>query len=240
MQVSLTIIRYPKKFISIALFAMALHRLPLWLNKDLTFWKLMGSGKNGTFDKHPDWQQWAIFIVRKNSIDYNTLTEQQLNELMFGKFISQWFKKLGCETWTVFLEPFSSHGTWDGQEPFGKIISTHKVQQPIAVLTRATIRLSKLKYFWQNVPAVEGLMHKADGLITSFGIGEVPWIKQATFSIWRTTDAMKNFAYNMQEHKEVIKKTRDQKWYKEEMFSRFTITAAIGTVNGINPLQELI
>jgi hypothetical protein len=240
MQVSLTIIRYPKKFIPLALFAMAIHRLPLWLNKDLSFWKLMGSGKNGTFDKHPDWQQWAIFMVRKNGIDHSGLNEKQLHELMFGKFISGWFKALGCETWTVFLAPGSSHGTWDGIEPFGKIMSGQNNMGPVAVLTRATIRISKLKYFWQNVPAVEALMHKADGLIASFGIGETPWIKQATFSVWRSTDAMKNFAYNMPEHKEVIKKTREQQWYKEEMFSRFNIIAAVGTLNGINPLQELL
>lgn len=240
MQVSLTIIRYPKKFIPLAIFAMAVHRLPLWLNKDLSFWKLMGSGKNGTFDKHPDWQQWAIFIVRKKDIEFSDLSKKQLHELMFGKFISKWFNFFNCETWTVFLAPVSSHGTWDTIDPFGKIIPPQIGNSPVAVLTRATIRLSKLKYFWENVPAVETLMQQANGFITSFGIGEMPYIKQATFSIWQSTDAMKDFAYNMPQHKEVIKKTRAQGWYKEEMFSRFIIINAIGTLKGINPLQELL
>jgi hypothetical protein len=50
MQVSLTIIKYPNRFIPFAFFAMALHRLPLWQHKNISFYKLMGTGKNGTFD----------------------------------------------------------------------------------------------------------------------------------------------------------------------------------------------
>ena len=45
MIVSLTIIRYKKIFIPFALLAMASHRLPLWLNKEISVYKLMGSGK---------------------------------------------------------------------------------------------------------------------------------------------------------------------------------------------------
>ena len=36
---------------------------------------------------------------------------------------------------------------------------------------------------------------------------------------------------------EVIQKTRQQKWYSEDMFVRFKINGCIGTVNGINPLK---
>ncbi|MEO5944942.1 MAG: spheroidene monooxygenase, partial [Ferruginibacter sp.] len=67
MQVSLTIIRYRKIFVPFAFFAMAIFRLPLWLNKNISFYKLMGSGKNGTFDKTPDLQQWAILTVQQNA-----------------------------------------------------------------------------------------------------------------------------------------------------------------------------
>ena len=50
----------------------------------------------------------------------------------------------------------------------------------------------------------------AKGLIISYGIGEMPWIKQATFSVWENKNAMKDFAYNMQQHTEVIQKTRNE------------------------------
>ena len=66
MQVTLTIIRYPARFTYFALLAMAVHRLPFWLNKNISFFKLLGCGKNGAFDIHPDWQQWGIFAVTGN------------------------------------------------------------------------------------------------------------------------------------------------------------------------------
>jgi len=53
-------------------------------------------------------------------------------------------------------------------------------------------------------------MKKAKGFLGSVGIGEIPWIKQATFSIWSSKSAMKSFAYHMQEHATVIAKTRKE------------------------------
>ena len=38
---------------------------------------------------------------------------------------------------------------------------------------------------------------------------------------------MKKFAYRMPKHKEVIQKTRKEKWYSEDMFTRFTIQQKI-------------
>ncbi len=63
MIVSLTMVRYRKLFIPFALLAMAIHRLPMHLQKGCTFWQLLGSGKNGTFDLSPDWQQWGLLAV---------------------------------------------------------------------------------------------------------------------------------------------------------------------------------
>ena len=71
-------------------------------------------------------------------------------------------------------------------------------------------------------------MSSAKGLITSYGIGEMPWIKQATFSVWESKEDMKNFAYSVHEHKDVIRKTRSENWYKEELFVRFRILSVKG------------
>ncbi|HRD42629.1 MAG TPA: DUF3291 domain-containing protein, partial [Ferruginibacter sp.] len=110
--------------------------------------------------------------------------------------------------------------------------------KPIAILTRATLRLSRLKEFWQNVPPVSAKLQQAKGLILSVGIGEIPLVKQATFSVWQSLDDMKAFAYSQKEHAEVIQKTRQRNWYSEELFSRFKITGCTGTLNGKNPLRD--
>lgn len=219
MRASLTIIKYKKGLVPFAFFAMALHRLPLWLNKNINFYKLMGSGKNGTFDKVPDLQQWAVLAVHRHMPAGDTAYSP---EKLYGKFIAAWFRFFKCRLHTYILDPVDGHGKWDGKNAFGEI-ERREITGKIAVLTRAAIKLNKLKYFWAHVASVAAKMNTAKGFVTSYGIGELPWIKQATFSIWETKEDMMAFAYGMQEHKEVVKKTRAEKWYSEDMFVRFQI-----------------
>jgi hypothetical protein len=121
MQVTITIIRYPKKYVYFALFAMAIHRLPLWFNKKISFFKLLGCGKNGTFDKNPDWQQWGILTVNQLPEETINSNQEKMIAELYGSFISRWFKYFNCETWTIYLKPIEGHGSWDGGNPFGEI-----------------------------------------------------------------------------------------------------------------------
>lgn len=226
MMVTLTIQQYPKRYIYFALLSMAIFRLPLYFNKKISFYKLMGSGKNGSFDIHPDWQQWAILTVHKENID-PTIADNEIPATILGTFISRWFNFFKIKTSHVFLEPIEGHGTWDGKLPFGALEKNTPYDGEIAILTRATIRLSKLKAFWKNVDSVGAKTNGAQGLIKSIGIGEVPFIKQATFSVWENKAAMKQFAYAMKEHTDVIVKTRKENWYSEEMFTRFKVIKKI-------------
>ena len=73
-------------------------------------------------------------------------------------------------------------------------------------------------------------MATAAGFRFSIGVGEVPWIKQATFSIWNSKADMKAFAYGMKEHAAVIQKTRKEDWYSEDMFTRFKIIQVLGAL----------
>lgn len=231
MIVSLTIIRYRKAFIPFALLAMAIHRLPLAMQKGCTFWKLLGSGRNGTFDLQPDWQQWGLLAAWTSREDFDSFYHNSA--------ISKWWKRLATESWTMLCEPLQSHGKWDNKIPFGQP-NVIDYTGPVAVLTRATIRLNRLKNFWANVDAVTGIMNNAQGFITSLGIGEAPFYRQATFSVWESLDHVKAFAYSSREHAEVIKKTRNENWYSEELFARFKPMAAWGTLNGQDPLKGII
>ncbi|MFD0793867.1 DUF3291 domain-containing protein [Mucilaginibacter litoreus] len=231
MIVSLTIVRYRKLFVPFALFAMAIHRLPMSLQNGCSFWKLLGTGSNGTFDLQPDWQQWGLMAVWDDREAYDRFAQKS--------FVSKWWNALTKESWTLLCRPIQSHGKWDGKEPFGKPTG-RDIEGPIAVLTRATIRISRLKNFWSHVDDVADLMTKAPGYVTSIGIGEAPAYRQATFSIWENADKMKAFAYGSKEHAEVIKKTRSEGWYSEELFARFKILDSSGSLNGKDPLQHLL
>ncbi|MFM7709658.1 MAG: spheroidene monooxygenase [Ferruginibacter sp.] len=213
---------------------MAFLRMPLLFNKGIPFYKLMGSGKNGTFDKTPDWKQWALLAVHTRESDqYKTLKS------CYGRFIHSWSSLFCKEHYTLLLTPMTGHGQWDGQNPFGAFPNTpFERNEPVATLTRATIRFSRLSSFWKNVPPVAIQMSQAAGFIFSAGIGEVPWIKQATFSIWESTEAMQSFAYRMKAHSEVVKKTRSENWYSEDMFVRFRVIDSFGTIHDRDPFAE--
>ncbi|RKD13734.1 DUF3291 domain-containing protein [Pelobium manganitolerans] len=223
MLVSLTLVRYRTIFIPFAFLAMALHRIPLFFTKGCSFWKLLGCGKNGSFDLTPDLNQWGLLAVWRNEESYWRFKQHSV--------ISKWWRYFGVKESTVLLQPLSAHGKWSGKEPFGKPKNkTHQGQ--IAVLTRATIRFNRLKNFWKNVSPVAEIMRKHKGFISSVGIGEAPFFMQATFSIWESTEDMVQFAYKDEKHAEVIKRTRDEAWYAEELFARFAVISISGELFG--------
>lgn len=227
MTCTLTVVRYPKFLAFAGILSMAFFRVVLWFSPSLTFWKLMGCGKNGTFDKKPDWRQWAVLLVSQNAA-------------RTPGFLHRWWTFFRCEKWELTLQPIEGFGTWNRKECFGSLPRQTEYDGMIAVLTRATIRAGKLKRFWQHVDPVAKHMYTAEGFVTSLGIGEMPWIRQATFSVWESKAQMKQFAHKLTDHADVIRKTRNENWYSEEMFVRFRIRNASGTLHGKDPLRGML
>jgi len=219
---SLTLLQYKSRYIPFAFLGMVLFRFPLMLHRQIRFWRLMGSGKNGTFDKTPDLQQWAILGVYAADF-FKPETETPFLMQAYGSFIYRWISFFGLKSHTYILQPLESHGLWNGKKVFGELPRNTAYDGEIAVLTRATIRFSKLSRFWEHVPDAATEMAQAEGFITSYGVGEWPWVKQATFSLWTSKEAMRQFAYKSTHHKEVVQKTHKEKWYSEEMFTRFRV-----------------
>lgn len=206
--VTLTFYNYKKGFGWLGFLAMGWMRLPLWLNSEITFWKLLGVGQPG-FKPQGDGRQWAVLIVWKKKSDK-----------------VYWWQKIlqaKAEVKSFQLLPLFGHGLWSGIDPFAHLKVEPTPASKIAVLTRASIKWSKAKLFWENVPAV------ADDLNQSFrpeftaGVGEIPYIRQATFSVWKSEQEMKNFAYQHAAHKKVIEMTKQHNWYSEELFYRFAV-----------------
>ncbi|MFS4467452.1 DUF3291 domain-containing protein [Maribacter sp. 2210JD10-5] len=190
-------------------------------------YKLMGSGKDG-FDPFPDWSVYGLLQIWDNDKYANTFfAKSDLIKLCLKK---------SSESWTLYLKNIKSHGEWNGKNPFEKSDFVDSNNPYIAVITRATIRRKHFFKFWRYVPTSQQPLAKNKGLIYTKGIGEVPFLQMATFSLWRDMESLMDFAYNSEEHKIAIQKTRKLDWYREELFSRFQPYKSVGTWNGKNPL----
>ena len=98
-----------------------------------------------------------------------------------------------------------------------------KFEGKIGIITRATLNTSRLIEFWKSVPKASRAIANASGVSWFKGIGEWPFIQQATFSIWDNEDAVQEFAYRSRPHASIVAKTRKRNWYKEDLFARFHI-----------------
>ncbi|WP_293742289.1 DUF3291 domain-containing protein [uncultured Pedobacter sp.] len=224
MIVALTITKFRGLTIPFAFIGMAVLRLPLWLNKKCSFWKLMGSGKDARVDLSTDYKHWAVLTTWNDRKDYDHFNHNSI--------VMKWFNFFEIESFTILLNPLTSHGLWSKRQPF-KVDKKYKVSSgKIAVITRAAIKFNRLKEFRHNIKRAADAMRTAPGFVLSAGMGENPFFDQATFSIWHDAESVKNYAYKTFDHADVIKLTRARKWYKEELFARFSIIDSWGTLNG--------
>lgn len=199
----------------------------------LQFQKMMGTGKN--FGLWPDFSQYVFLATWASEAD----AQRFFASATWQPFLPvdpQPTGALVSGVGTLFLQPFKSHGQWDGVNPFADSAPSSDPQaaRSVAVLTRATIRTSKLFDFWRNVPAAQQrLAEQGDKLLLAIGSGEVPLVQQCTLSVWRDAATVDQFAYRQSGHKEIVKKTRQRNWYTEELFARFWVVRAEGSLAGI-------
>jgi heme-degrading monooxygenase HmoA len=214
-----------------ALSMMQLAHKSLKLVRGQSFYKLMGSGRGLGFNAFPDWSTYVLLQVWES--------EEAAQGFFDTAEIIQRYQRRSIEVWTVYLKNVSSHGQWDGSNPFqaDELLSNTQI---IFVLTRATIKWHKLVSFWRYVPTSHQPLKDNNGLIYTKGVGELPIIQMATVSVWKDIESLNNFAYNSKEHREAINKTRQLKWYKEELFARFKPYKSIGTWEGMNPIQRFL
>ena len=202
---------------------------PLQKVQGLAFYKLMGTGK-ARFNPLPDWGTYGILQVWD--------LQQHAEDFFENKNgLFQRYQNKASGYVTYFMKNIGSKGEWSGGNPFIKTKEAIK-EQRIAVITRATIKPKLLYKFWKYVPQSQTHLWDNPGLLYTKGIGEAPFTQMATFSIWKSLDALKEFAYKGAGHKEAIKKTRQLDWYKEELFARFSIEKILGSLEEIQHAKE--
>lgn len=200
--------------------------------KGQQFYKLMGSGKGLGFSPWPDWSIYGLFQIWDDEASANAFFEQ-------SSFYYT-YKSKAAESSTVFAKNVASHGLWDGANPFEKSELNRQEELPSLVLTRATIKISKLRKFWNYVPTSQKPIANAPGLLYTKGVGEWPLVQMATLSFWKTEQAMKDFAYGSEEHKKAIKMTKELQWYREELFARFVPYKVKGNFKELEALKGSI
>jgi len=223
---SFHLIRESKWKAPLALARLGIDRPRLDRVDGLVFWRLLGTGAGDRTGGGADLARTAVFAVWES--------EEVLDAFMAtSRLAARW--RHAEESWHVRLRAIGGHGRWRGIDPLDGM-EVGSSDGPIAVITRADVNRRSWKAFGAASHVVDAELHTAPGLIDVVGIGEAPVGRLATFSLWESLGAARTFAYSMPEHIEVMRRTRDEDWYAEELFARFEPYASTGEWNGRDPL----
>ncbi|MEY4888405.1 MAG: hypothetical protein RL237_468, partial [Actinomycetota bacterium] len=201
----------------VAILFMAIHKFVIKRLPGVSFVKLLGTGKGESFTpKDADPYRWGALV---------TIQKDNLDNLDKSKVVRGW-QRIAKKEYRAILKPISVHGLWSGKQPFE--VEKFDWNGKIAAITRARIVWRKNLIFWRAVPPVTISLHQSPGLINAIGIGEAPIGLQGTFSLWESAAQLRDFAYKGQAHTQAIKATEENKWYSEELFSRFAVVQERG------------
>lgn len=199
-------------------------RSALGRQSGLEFWKICGSGTGQGFTPRPNWGVWAILGVWGTQ----NAARQGLSDDAFARWRAR-----ADECYTLFLEPYAARGRWSGQAPFRP---EGGADGPVAAMTRASVRPARAFRFWGQVPDISAKVGTDPNVMFKIGIGEMPLLRQVTFSVWPDADSMAGFA-RRGPHQQAIRAVRNERWFTEELYARFRISARMGTWQGRDPLD---
>lgn len=192
----------------------------------LLFAKVMGSGQHGGFSLRPSSSHQGLVCMFES--------QQQAEQFIQGPHV-QAYRDRARECWIGLLDITSSRGSWDRQSwgvtPSSCLQQPLDNATPIAALTRASIRPAKAMAFWRRAPASQASLTQAPGCLLAMGLGEAPLIRQCTFSVWRDTGSMLNFAHQGAHH-QAIQAAYKQDFFSESLFVRMRVLTMQGDWQG--------
>lgn len=225
--VTMSYFRYPWKERRWAMAQMHRMQAPLRQVEGLGFFKLLGTGGGRGYSFWPDLGTWALLCAWDSAAHADRFHAQHPAHRDFLAHAE--------EVYTLHLAPYQSRGAWSGVNPFANGAPGNG---PLAVLTRATIKPSFAPAFWWRVGRVARSLEGRPDLLFTKGVGERPWVEQATFSVWRSAEAMQAFAHGRGGmHAEAVARTRQAQGFKEELYARFTVLRTEGSWLGADPVR---
>jgi hypothetical protein len=205
-------------------------RLRLRSVPGLRFWRLLGTGHGSNTGRGADPHRTALFAVWEDS--------SHLDAFLASSLVQE--RQAAADEWFVVrLLVLGGQGVWRGFDVLGAVdtaVPSAAGEDPVAVVTQANVKVRHWRTFGKAGGPVSDELQSAPGLLRVAGVGEAPIGRQATFSLWRSAAELQHFAYRMPRHAEVVRRTRAEGWYGEELFARFHPFGAEGTWDGTNPL----
>lgn len=186
----------------------------------LVFSKVLGSGFEGGFSLRPSGSRQALFCL---------FVDEAAADTFLTSATALAYSRRSREFCTAKLRAYSCKGTWAGQAI--EVTASAPVSGPIATLTRASIKPLSARRFWRMQPASEVSLNQAAGCLLATGVGEAPFFRQATFSLWTGFEAMNTYA-RTGAHLAAIQAANAGGFFSESMFARFVPLDLAGTWRG--------
>ena len=187
----------------------------------LVFSKVLGSGHEGGFGLRPSASRQGLFALFESA--------QAAANFVAKSALVQDYRDRSREFCWVTLQTWSCRGSWDGHSL--QVRAEEPLTGPVAALTRASIKLSKAPAFWRHAPPSEIALANVKGCQLAVGLGEAPFFRQVTFSIWDSVADMNAYARSGS-HLEAIQAAAQNDFFSESMFARFVPVNVEGQWHG--------
>jgi hypothetical protein len=139
--------------------------------------------------------------------------------------------------WHVRLEPLRASGVWSALPDLPEHELPVEDDEPVAVLTLGRLRFRRVAPFLRTSAAAERQAVADTALLAATGLARPPGLV-ATFSLWRTAESMRAYAYGQSGtgHVSAIRAHRGRPFHRESVFVRFRPHGSQGKWDGRNPL----
>ena len=176
----------------------------------LRFARVLGSGHGGGFVLRPGFDHGGLFLLFDD--------EPQAEAFVARSSVMAAYRAHAEECLVTLLRALSCRGSWAGQSM--AVTATHTPGQPIAALTRGSVRPSRAWSFWRHAAPSQQALGTAPGCRLAAGLGEAPLLRQGTFSIWDDSTAMEAYARHGA-HRQASTSAAREGHFSESMFVRF-------------------